>query len=226
MGFGGERWRLRAANVAKDYVAVQLDLGEREPLAEVGRGEGGASAVGDADAEGFGSVSDLDGDGSDRKSVVDGEATGTVGVEGGDGGGGGRVSGGVSGGRPAIGGGEEEAEGSGPEEVGGEEGITGGEIGACGEGHPEAEGEAAGRVGGVGGPEFDVVEAKNGEAVAAGVGPDEAGEAHQLEVLRSLLPHHSLSPSSSLVLALGYRIWIRIAKITEKDRVAYISKEA
>lgn len=52
-------------------------------------------------------------------------------------------------------------------------GVTGGEVGAGDEGEAEGEGEAGGGGGGVSGPELDVVEGVDREAVRPGVRPDE-----------------------------------------------------
>lgn len=135
--------------------------------------------MGDADVEGVAGVGDLDGDGPDGEAVGGYEAVRGGYGEGGDGWSRIVVLGVIR--VLGVGGGEKEAEVGGLEEVGGVKGVAGGEVGFGDDGHSESPGEAAGGIGGVGGPELDVVEAEDGEAIGPGIGSDEVGVADELE---------------------------------------------
>ena len=62
--------------------------------------------------------------------------------------------------------------------------VSSGEVGLGNNGHAQTPGEAAGQIGGVGGPELDMVEPLDTETIGHGVGAQEVGEAHQLEPRR------------------------------------------
>lgn len=166
------------ADEAEDDVAVELEFGKGEAVTEVGGGKGRTGAVVDGDVEGGGGGGDADGDGTDCETVVGGEAEAEVTIEGGDWR---RIRIRI---RVWERGGEEEAEVVGADEMGGVEGVGGGETGKGGEWSAEREGEAAGSAGDVGAPELDVVEADDGETIGAGVDADEASEADEFKLLR------------------------------------------
>ena len=61
--------------------------------------------------------------------------------------------------------------------------VAGGKVGFSKKLHAETPGETTSRVGGIGAPEFYVVETFDVEAVGFGIGPDEVRETDQLEAL-------------------------------------------
>ena len=55
--------------------------------------------------------------------------------------------------------------------------VSGGQVGLGDNGHAETPGETAGQIGGVGGPELDMVEPVDGETIGHWIGTEKVGEA-------------------------------------------------
>ena len=167
------------AYVAEHDVAVEAYLREAGAAVEESRWRRRLGAVGDAGVEGGFRVGYLQSDGTDAEAVLGGEGEAGGGVEGWKGGGGGASGGSGESGRVRSG--EEEGEVTGAEEVGGVDLVSGGEIGFCHNRHSKSPRESAGRVGSIGAPELDVVEAVNLKAVRFRVGSDEVCETNELK---------------------------------------------
>lgn len=174
--------RILVADIAQNDITVEVHLGKSGVVVEENWWGDGLGAVGDTGVESKIGIIDLDSDGADGEAMCGGESARSGVVEGGDGrrGRGAKVFHG--GNRWGVGGSEEEAELARAEEVGGVGQVAGGKVGLGNDGHAEAPGEATGRVSGVSAPELDVVESLNAESIRPGVGPNELGEAEELEL--------------------------------------------